>query len=66
MNKEHWTKLKQSVDIPPPRDDHAMGRVDNEEEPCFFIFGGFVNGSRVNDVYCGGFFGGDTVNWKKY
>lgn len=30
VNKEHWSKCKQSADIPPPRDDHAMGRIDND------------------------------------
>lgn len=40
--------LKQSGDIPIPRDDHSMMRLS---ENCIGIFGGFANGGRVNDVY---------------
>ena len=35
-------------DVPLPRDDHSLcTRNDNS----VIIFGGFVNGARVNDLY---------------
>jgi hypothetical protein len=47
-NKDFWTKLVQVGDVPQPRDDHSLVLVD---EMGFLIFGGFVNGSRTNDVF---------------
>ena len=40
-NKFVWTKCKQSGDIPKPRDDHALCKVDDQS---FVIFGGYVEG----------------------
>ncbi len=34
--------------MPSPRDDHAMIKLDNKT---IAIFGGFVEGERVNEVY---------------
>lgn len=46
--KYHWSKIKQSGEIPKPRDDFALSQID---ENSFVIFGGFVQGSRVNESY---------------
>ena len=35
-------------DIPLPRDDHTLSSLGDNR---LIIFGGFVNGSRVNDIY---------------
>ena len=34
--------------IPKPRDDHSLSQIDSKT---FLIYGGFVEGSRVNDCY---------------
>ena len=47
-NKNMWSKMKQSGDIPKPRDDHAQAQISDNE---FIIFGGFVEGSRTNECY---------------
>ena len=47
-NKESWSKMKQSGDVPMPRDDHSLSVIDSSR---FIIFGGFVNGSRTNDCF---------------
>jgi len=43
-----WTKLKQIGNVPKPRDDHSLSQIN---ENSFLIFGGFVQGSRVNECY---------------
>ena len=54
-----WSKLKQTGDIPKPRDDHAQCQISDNE---FVIFGGFVEGSRTNETYrCQKT--GSTLNW---
>lgn len=46
--------------MPKPRDDHSLSQIDNES---FLIFGGFVEGSRVNECYiCNK--KGNTLNWR--
>lgn len=37
----------QTGDVPLPRDDHSLNVHGN----FFVIFGGFVSGTRVNEVY---------------
>ena len=37
--KYHWSKIKQSGEIPKPRDDFALTQIDDSS---FVIFGGFV------------------------
>ena len=57
---EKWTKLQQTGDIPKSRDDHTLNQID---ENSFLIFGGFVEGSRVNQCYvCRKV--GQTLDWK--
>jgi len=51
-DKNQWSKVKQSGEVPKPRDDHSLTQLD---EDSFMIFGGFVEGSRVNDVFIGKF-----------
>ena len=34
--------------MPKPRDDHSLSQIDDNS---FLIFGGFVEGSRVNECY---------------
>jgi len=48
VTKESWTKLKQTGDVPKPRDDHSLAQIDDER---FIIFGGFVDGSRTNECF---------------
>lgn len=55
-----WNKLKQTGDIPKSRDDHSLSQIDANS---FIIFGGFVAGSRVNDVYLCTKNGG-TLDWR--
>lgn len=43
-----WGKVKQSGEVPKPRDDHSLSQINDKT---FLIFGGFVEGSRVNDCY---------------
>lgn len=60
-NKGHWTQLKQSGDVPKPRDDHSLAQIDDSS---FLIFGGFVEGSRTNECYIGKKSLG-SIEWKK-
>lgn len=46
MNYPYYNNEFQG-DIPLPRDDHSLNVWGKD----FIIFGGFVNGSRVNDIY---------------
>jgi N-acetylneuraminic acid mutarotase len=48
VSKETWSKLKQTGDVPKPRDDHSLAQIDDER---FIIFGGFVDGSRTNECF---------------
>ena len=56
-----WSKLKQTGEVPKPRDDHSLCQVDGNG---FVIFGGFVAGSRVNECYHASKNGG-TLDWKQ-
>lgn len=49
LTKNNWTNvvLKSPVDIL-PRDYHALSSFTNGGG--FFVFGGFVKGSRVNEL----------------
>lgn len=59
--KYQWTKLKQTGNVPKPRDDHSLSQIN---ENSFLIFGGFVQGSRVNECYtCKK--NGNTLEWTK-
>lgn len=60
-NKCSWTKLKQSGNVPKPRDDHSLSQINDTS---FLIFGGFVEGSRVNECYTCKKNGG-TLEWTK-
>lgn len=42
--------MKQTGDIPKPRDDHSLAQIDDSS---FLIFGGFVEGSRTNECFIG-------------
>lgn len=56
-----WSKLKQTGEVPKPRDDHSLSQVNDNS---FIIFGGFVAGSRVNECYqCTK--NGGTLDWKQ-
>lgn len=48
LNKNSWTHvlMKSAAEIS-PRDDHA---ICNLADGGFISFGGFINGSRVNEV----------------
>lgn len=59
LDKLTWSVIPQKGDVPEPRDDHTMVQVSPNS---FVIFGGFVNGSRRNDVYSFAF-DGREVNW---
>jgi hypothetical protein len=48
LDKMHWSEVNQTGDVPESRDDHTMVQVSDDT---FIIFGGFVSGSRCNDVY---------------
>ena len=48
--KSTWTVLKQTGNIPKPRDDHSLAQIDDNS---FLIFGGFVEGSRTNECFIG-------------
>jgi hypothetical protein len=37
-------------EVPKPRDDHTLSVIGDSS---IIIFGGFINGSRVNDIYKG-------------
>ena len=58
-NKNLWTKLKQTGDVPSPRDDHSLSQIDDSS---FLIFGGFVKGWRVNECYVAKK-NGSTLEW---
>ena len=46
--KAAWSKIKQTGDVPKPRDDHALCQISDS---AFVIFGGFVQGSRTDECY---------------
>ena len=54
-DKFTWSIVKQEGDVPRPRDDHSLTQIDDPQligkEQSFIIFGGYVDGMRVNDVY---------------
>ena len=54
-----WSVIPQKGEVPAPREDHSMVQVGPGQ---FLIFGGFVNGSRRNDVYQLNF-DGSSANW---
>lgn len=59
--KSAWAQMKQTGDVPKTRDDHSLCQIDDSS---FFVFGGFVAGSRVHESYvCSK--SGMTLNWKK-
>ena len=60
-NKFIWAKMKQTGDVPKPRDDHALCKIDDQS---FVIFGGYVEGQRVNECYVGTK-NGQTLNWTR-
>jgi hypothetical protein len=60
-DKCSWSTMKQSGDVPAPRDDHSLAQYDGEK---FVIFGGFVAGSRVNEVFVGTK-SGNEISWKQ-
>jgi hypothetical protein len=47
--------------VPKPRDDHSLSQIDDQS---FLIFGGFVQGSRVNECYTATK-NGNTLDWTK-
>ena len=50
--------------VPIPRDDHSLSTGSNNN---IIIFGGFVNGARVNDVYQLDFVANAaSLNWTKF
>ena len=51
--------MTQNGDVPKPRDDHSLCKVDDQ---CFISFGGFVEGQRVNECYMG-VKSGNTIEW---
>lgn len=51
--------MKQTGQIPKPRDDHSLSQIDAKT---FLIYGGFVEGSRVNDCYIAKK-NGNTLEW---
>ena len=60
-SKNAWSKMKQTGDVPKSRDDHSMSQIDDKS---FVIFGGFVEGSRVNECFvCTK--NGHTLEWKQ-
>mmetsp|Transcript_1266 Transcript_1266/g.2291 ORF Transcript_1266/g.2291 Transcript_1266/m.2291 type:complete len:474 (-) Transcript_1266:82-1503(-) len=59
-HKLMWSKMTQSGEVPKPCDDHSLSQID---EDSFLIFGGFVEGSRVNECYvCRK--KGNSLEWK--
>ena len=59
-NKLTWRKMNQTGDIPKARDDHALCKVS---DTTFIVFGGFVEGQRVNECYMGTK-SGNTIQWQ--
>lgn len=47
MNSFKWSKFETKGDVPAPRDDHSLCKVGDS----VYIYGGFVNGVRTNDLY---------------
>lgn len=47
MNSFKWSKYDTEGDVPEPRDDHSLCKVGEK----VYLFGGFVNGIRRNDLY---------------
>ena len=61
VTKNSWSKLKQTGQVPKPRDDHSLSQIDGER---FMIFGGFVDGSRTNECFiCTK--NGTSLTWKQ-
>jgi len=52
--------MKQTGEVPKPRDDHSLSQIDDQS---FLIFGGYVEGSRVNECYVAKKLG-NTLEWK--
>jgi len=48
LKRNQWSKIAQEGDVPKPRDDHSLVQIDDFK---YLMFGGFVSGSRNNDVY---------------
>lgn len=59
--KCHWSKIRQTGDIPKPRDDLSLSQIDDSS---FLIFGGFVEGSRVNECFIATKTG-NSLDWKQ-
>lgn len=57
--KNSWSMLKQTGQVPKTRDDHSLSVIDDKS---FLIFGGFVDGSRVNETYVARK-NGSTLEW---
>jgi hypothetical protein len=53
--------LKQTGDVPKPRDDHSLAQIDDNS---FLIFGGFVEGSRTSECFIGKRSLG-AIEWKR-
>lgn len=60
-DKNAWSMLKQTGDVPKARDDHSLAVIDDKS---FLIFGGFVDGSRVNEAFVARK-NGNTLEWKQ-
>jgi hypothetical protein len=56
-----WSQVKSIGDIPKSRDDHSLSQIDQNS---FLVFGGFVEGSRVNECYVATK-KGDILEWKQ-
>ena len=59
--KSVWSKMKETGDVPKARDDHTLSQIDGDS---FLIFGGFVEGSRVNESYIANK-KGNTLEWRQ-
>ena len=46
--KNSFAQIKQTGDVPKARDDHSCSQIDEES---IVIFGGFVEGSRCNEIF---------------
>lgn len=60
-DKNTFSIIKQTGDVPKPRDDHSMNQIDADS---FLIYGGFVEGSRVNECFIGTK-KGNLIEWKE-
>lgn len=56
MNTFKWTKEESQGEMPPARDDHSLS-LDCDD---LYVFGGFVEGRRQNDLYVYNF---DSKKW---